>query len=399
MRHGKLLFAILAMGAALTASAAGSDLGANVRNFGAAGDGKTDDTQAILKAIASLPKEGGVVYFPPGRYLTRTIPGKSFVTFLGHSSWGHTDSEWGSFAMRAGGWGSTVISPVSDDLRYLFDLTESIGTRLVGLTLDGMNKGAKMHGVYSKRAREPQNMVIDDCKIMSFSGSGIRLDKVWVFAIRHSLIIENKLSGIDGSGSCDGWILDSQISGNGHGGIFGTSFATVTITANRIEHNQGGGILLGPGSVTTVQISNCTMDRNWGPGISIVMERKMVAEGRWISANSITGNLFRRNGFRQQDPDLNCHLRLENLGGATVTGNSMFGGPNSGDAQRNWPQSPLRGMILQGLIDSVVTNNSLFEAASEQLIVDRGGHTGAIIRDNPGRLWKPKAPASPPVIP
>jgi hypothetical protein len=361
---------------------------ANVRDFGAAGDGKADDTKAILKAIESLPQGGGVVYFPPGHYLTRTVPGKSFVTFQGNSSWGY----------RSNTPGSTVISPVSGDLTMLFDLKGSIGTRLVGLTLDGMNKGKEMHGVYSKHPGTEQNIVIDDCRIMAFTGSGIRLDNVWVFNIRHSIIFGNKLSGIDGSGSYDGWILDNQIAANGRGGLYATRFATVTITSNRIEWNHEGGIVLGPDGANTIQIANCTFDQNYGPGISIVASESGQTS---VSGNSITGNLFRRNGHRnpkvwvptpEQDsgPNLECHLRLENVSGTAVTGNSMVSWPHAKDAERKIPHSPERAMILRALTDSVVANNSLFEGASRELIVDKGGHTNSVIRDNPGSLWKPK---------
>ncbi len=41
----------------------------NVKEFGAKGDGKTDDTAAITSAIAALPAAGGVVFFPAGTYL------------------------------------------------------------------------------------------------------------------------------------------------------------------------------------------------------------------------------------------------------------------------------------------------------------------------------------------
>ena len=37
--------------------------------FGAKADGVTDDSQAILDAIAHLPKDGGTLYFPPGTYI------------------------------------------------------------------------------------------------------------------------------------------------------------------------------------------------------------------------------------------------------------------------------------------------------------------------------------------
>lgn len=40
----------------------------NVKDFGATGDGTTDDYAAIAAAIAALPTRGGIVFFPPGVY-------------------------------------------------------------------------------------------------------------------------------------------------------------------------------------------------------------------------------------------------------------------------------------------------------------------------------------------
>lgn len=42
----------------------------NVRDFGAVGDGVTDDTDAFAKAMAALvaSAEGGAFYIPPGTY-------------------------------------------------------------------------------------------------------------------------------------------------------------------------------------------------------------------------------------------------------------------------------------------------------------------------------------------
>jgi hypothetical protein len=40
----------------------------NVQDYGATGDGSTDDTQAIEDAIEDLPVAGGTVFFPPGTY-------------------------------------------------------------------------------------------------------------------------------------------------------------------------------------------------------------------------------------------------------------------------------------------------------------------------------------------
>ena len=55
----------------------------DVRDHGAAGDGKTLDTAAINKAIeAASAAPGGLVIFPPGQYLTATIHLKSNITLL-----------------------------------------------------------------------------------------------------------------------------------------------------------------------------------------------------------------------------------------------------------------------------------------------------------------------------
>src|SRR5262249_22727947 len=41
----------------------------DVRQFGAVGDGRTDDTAAIRRAVAELAKAGGVLTLPPGDYV------------------------------------------------------------------------------------------------------------------------------------------------------------------------------------------------------------------------------------------------------------------------------------------------------------------------------------------
>ncbi len=45
-----------------------SQLRVNVKDYGATGDGTTDDRTAIVNAIAAIPVTGGTVFFPVGRY-------------------------------------------------------------------------------------------------------------------------------------------------------------------------------------------------------------------------------------------------------------------------------------------------------------------------------------------
>ncbi|WP_432835556.1 glycoside hydrolase family 55 protein [Dactylosporangium sp. CA-092794] len=50
-----------------------SDTAFNVRDFGAVGDGDADDTAKIQAAIDAARETGGIVFLPPGTYLTRRL--------------------------------------------------------------------------------------------------------------------------------------------------------------------------------------------------------------------------------------------------------------------------------------------------------------------------------------
>jgi len=63
-------------------------LAVNVKDFGAKGDGETNDTLACQAAIDSLPSTGGEVYFPPGNYRVNLIltNGNQLVGSHSHAS-------------------------------------------------------------------------------------------------------------------------------------------------------------------------------------------------------------------------------------------------------------------------------------------------------------------------
>lgn len=60
-----------AISAAFCAETTTKELGMNVREYGAKGDGKADDTAAIQAAMNEAAKAGGIVDIPPGKYLVK----------------------------------------------------------------------------------------------------------------------------------------------------------------------------------------------------------------------------------------------------------------------------------------------------------------------------------------
>jgi hypothetical protein len=55
----------------------------NVRDFGATGDGKTDDTASLQRTIVAARPHGGIVYLPPGTYLTQRLVLYSLIHLRG----------------------------------------------------------------------------------------------------------------------------------------------------------------------------------------------------------------------------------------------------------------------------------------------------------------------------
>jgi hypothetical protein len=76
-----ILLVLIALSFLLSQAIASQPVFYNVTDFGAKGDGKTKDTQAIQTAIRSANEAGGgTVYFPAGTYLSGTIILKDHVT-------------------------------------------------------------------------------------------------------------------------------------------------------------------------------------------------------------------------------------------------------------------------------------------------------------------------------
>ncbi len=340
----------------------------NVRDFGAKGDGKTDDTTAIQCALDAATKTQATVVVPEGVFLCSALKLHPQVGLVGAPTWSYQKP------------GGAVIRLNDDKARCLLDMTGAIGATVSGLSLDGQGLGEGIHGILVDKPeyKVEDSFRIERCQIGRFTGDGVRLDRIWCFSMRHNMICYNKENGLRIRG-WDGFLLDNWFSGNGQAG-FGAyeENASITLVANRIEWNRSGGVIVHSGN--HYHITSNFIDRSGGPGIAL-----LDSDGP-SSTISIVGNLIHRSGapWRELDPHDSSHVRFEGCHGLVFSGNAMSVGQDD-RGRGKW--SPRYAIVYGRLENSVIKDNVMHHAALEQLMVDLGGHKeGVVVKDNVGSV-------------
>ena len=346
----------------------------DVREFGAAGDGSTDDTDALQEAIDTAARTQATVYVPEGVFLTSTLRLHPHVGMVGSPTWSYGDAA------------GSVLRLNDNAAGCLVDMTGATGATVNGLCLDGADLGAGIHGIladnpaYNATEDTPR---IERCRISRFSGDGVRLNRIWAFHIRNCMSIHNAQNGVWVRG-WDGFLLDNCLSVNGQAG-YGAyeENASVTMTGNRIEWNRAGGIIIQGG--THYNITGNYIDRSGGPGIWLRQRQD-------VDCTVVTaiGNIIYRSGKAEwclHDEYASSHGRFDNVHGLVFSANVMNAGKDDfGKGQF----SPRYGIVYSQLNNSVIKDNVMHYAALTELLVDRGGHgEGVIVKDNVGSLFVP----------
>lgn len=340
----------------------------DVRKFGATGDGKTDDTPPLQKTIDAAAQHSGTVLIPPGVYLTRELHIPAGVTITGSPGWNYSSG------------GGSVLKLIGTDSECLLDLTDARGATVYGLSLEGGGLGTNIHGIATKRTgygKHEDSFRIDTCQVAHFSGSGMNLNKVWAFSVRHCEMMANGGDGMTLHG-WDGFLLDNWFSGNGKAGFAAREEnASITFTANRVEWNGEENFVIVGGD--GYQITGNFFDRAGTVGIALRKSKRGCVQV------AVTGNFIKRSG-KNAKPDTHDSAQVVIDGGAgiTFTSNVLQMGRDDGGVGV-W--SPSYGIVYGNLKNCVIANNTLHEAAMRQLMVDLGGHgEGVIVKDNPGSL-------------
>lgn len=142
----------------------------NVRDYGAVGDGTTDDTKAIQKAL----NEGGTVIIPPGTYRCTS----DLIVPVGDGSLvSVTGINWDTCVLKFDGTG------VTHGLYFNGNGTVQYCGGVEHLKIQGVNNAAR--GITFSYCNHPQ---VNRCLITGINGAGVKFDNTYLGLLSHTLL-------------------------------------------------------------------------------------------------------------------------------------------------------------------------------------------------------------------
>ncbi len=305
----------------------------NVKNYGAKGDGVTNDTAAIQNTInaASNAGTGNIVYCPAGTYRVALVSSGNALTLKSNMTFQMDNAA----EIRLDNAGNLTNYSVLDG-NHIHDVNILGGIVTGDKYIHTGTTGEQGHGVNFYSC---YNILIDGVKSQKCWGDGFNFDgnnvtEAYNFTIRNCISNDNRRQGLS--------IQCCNIA---------------TVTNNTFSNTKGtspqGGIDLEPWNsaqtVTNVTITGNTMTGNVGGG--------MVAGG---SAGRVTGNTISNNNISSNPGN---GFWIDSCQNFTVTDNTI--------------NSNRGGMDLEGCTGWTVTGNHIENSGAESVVLTRGYNTSA----------------------
>ena len=273
----------------------------NVKEFGAKGDGTTDDRQAIQAAIdAAAAAGGGTVYLPAGEYR---------VSGGGEPSDGALELK-DNVYLQGAGMGKTVIKMVdgwNQDVTGVVRSPFAVGTSNFGIsdmTLDGnrdnIPAGVKVDGWFNGYAPgqngADRNVTIERVEVREMSGYGFDPhEQTYNLAIRDSVAHDNGLDGFVADYQVNG-IFENNVAYNNdrHGFNVVTSTHDFVLRDNEAYGNGGNGVVVQRGSENlpspdSILIDGGSYHDNALEGVMVKMSDNVTVQDADIYGNGRTG--------------------------------------------------------------------------------------------------------------
>ena len=306
-----------------------------IKDFGAIGDGVTDDTAAIQRAVDAALKP---LHFPPGTYrITKTIEIRLDKT--------------------------GPVSITGDGLARL--QMESAGPvlRIIG-THNGTADPKTVHTGVWERQRTP---MIDGIEIVGKHGDagGIELSgtmqatlsRLSIRNVMHAIRLTTRNRNVQ--------ISECHLYDNRGIGVFldGVNLHQINIANSHISYNRQGGIVCRESEVRNLQITGCDIEGNVGDGplaanLLLDCRRGSVREG------AITGCTLQHD----RDPIGSANIRM--IGASKenplMVGTFVIGDNVLSDVKTNIHLKNARGVVIEG--------NTLWEGFEHNLLAENCSH-------------------------
>ncbi len=269
--------------------------------------------------------------------------------------------------------------------RRLLDLTEANGASVTGLCLDGRHLGEGIHGILVDKPeyKTEDSWRIEGCQVGWFTGDGMRLNRIWCYSLRHSMLCYNHGDGLSQRG-WDGFLLDNWFSGNGRAGYAAreeNAAMTMTGESRRVEPRGRADLPHGE------QLQH---HRQLLRPLRRAGDRPARDGTEACTCYTITGNIISRSGapWRELAKEDSAEVRFERCRGVVFTSNSM----NVGRDDSN------KGELVAALRNRLRAPGELRHQGQRAAPLARwrscwwtwAAHgEGVIVKDNPGSLGTP----------
>lgn len=376
----------------------------NVLDFGAKGDGVTDDTAAIQQAIdAAAAAGGGQVYVPPGTFIVSGGEEPSDGCLMLKSNVYMYGDGMGVSNIKVADGSDTKITGI---IRSAYgEETHDFG--LSNLTLDGNrdNTTGKIDGWFNGyipgKEGYDSNVTLDGVEIKDCSGYGFDPHEQTV-----NMVIKNSVSHGNGlDGFVADFLSDSIFENNvaydndRHGFNVVTSTHDFTLSNNVAYGNGGGGIVVQRGSENipspaNIIITGGAVYDNGAEGVLIKLSSDVTLSGVDIHDNGSAGvriygstnvdvinNTLSNNGVKGAVPEVIIQSYDDTNGVSgkyfngsdnTIQGNTIVGGAQStyGVAERNED-----GTDRNAIIGNTISNTS----KGDTLVYGDGSYVSATV--------------------
>lgn len=332
----------------------------SVMEYGAAGDGVTDDTTAVQQAIDA----GGVTYFPAGTYLVSGLQARLGMTLAGPARSG--------FIPSASGQVATLKLKSGTNGALLTGADQISNVTIRSLNFDGNKAGNSSGSIINLVAGSAQDTAwhIHDCFLNNAATDGITIGAGrQAVKVSRTWIMRSANNGITANGA-DGGYESVLIGLSGANGIYAGAWVQHLIGCD-IWSSGANGVL--SDNAHMVSLTNCGIDRHQQSGVVVQTGGSVAIMGCLFHSNSQAAN------------NTYPHIAV-GAGQVTVIGNTFatdgfannpsYGVNITGGTVREWGNNQVSGSFVTGFINPATSVNN-FVTGSLSLDTARQINVGA----------------------